>query len=130
TVFTLAMGGPPADWEASFELDAPNYLASSGTASVSWEDPLSASVNAAARPGPKLPQDYAQLMGDEARLIVEAQETDGQVRIETARLSSPVLNAEVEGTYATGTGATDLDISLSAEPELAAPFQGVEFAGL
>src|SRR5690606_14459022 len=71
TVFALEMGGQPDDWDLSFDLAAPNYLEAEGTASASWEGPLSVSAEVTARPGPELPQDYAQLLGDEAKLVVE-----------------------------------------------------------
>ena len=131
TVFALEMGGPPADWGLSFDLSAPNYLEADGTATVSWEGPLVVSADASARPGPKLPRKYAQLLGDEAELVVDAREgEDGTLRIDTARLTSPVLNARVSGSYAVDTDAADLELELVAEPGLAALFEGVEFAGL
>lgn len=131
TVFALEMGGPPGEWAADFDLSAPNYLQADGSATVNWEGPLSVDASVSARPEPALPQEWAQLIGEEATLVVRAAEgEDRTVRIDTARLSSPVLNAQVSGTYSMATGAADLEVDLQAEPELAAPFEGVEFAGL
>ncbi len=131
TVFTLSMNGPPSGWNLQFDLAAPDYLQAGGTATVAYEGPISIKVNASARPGPKLPQDWAQLIGEEATLVVDAEEGQDQtLHINTARLSSPLLNASVDGTYGMDSGAADLDVSLVAEPGLAAPFDGVEFQGL
>ncbi|HLS19935.1 MAG TPA: translocation/assembly module TamB domain-containing protein, partial [Paracoccaceae bacterium] len=88
-------------------------------------------VEASARPGAKLPAEYAQLIGEKAELVVRAAEgTEGIFQIETARFSSPALNARASGTYSTESSAADLDFRLVAEPELAAPFEDIEFAGL
>lgn len=131
TVFALEMTGPKDDWALSFTLDAPDYLNAEGKAAASWEKPISIAVNASARPGEKLPAQYAELIGEKAELVAQAAEdADGLFQIETARLSSPSLNAHASGTYSTESSAADLDFRLVAEPELAAPFEGIEFAGL
>lgn len=131
TVVSLTMSGPDSAWQLALDVDAPNYLDAGGRATVAWEDPLAVSASFFARPGPKLPAEYAQLIGEEATLVVEAAEDqDGTIRIETARIASPVLNAQVSGSYAPDSGAADLRVSLAAEPELAAPFEGIDFDGL
>lgn len=131
TAFSLEMIGPPDDWHLSFDLDAPNYLAAEGAVSAAWAGPLAVNARASATPGAKLRPEIAQVLGDRADLVVEAAEdSDGTIRIETARLSSPALRADVSGTLSPESGAANLDASLVAEPELAAPFEGIEFAGL
>ncbi len=128
---TLNADGTPGDYNLAFNLAMTDYLQAQGTAKLDYEGPIQINADISARPGPKMPPEAAQVLGDEAELVIQAAEGDDQlIEIETARLSSPYLRASATGTYARATGAADLQVDLTAEPELAAPFEGVEFAGL
>ncbi len=131
TALTLNADGTPDAFNIAFNLDMPDYLQSDGTAVLDYAGPISVDADVKARPGAQMPEQIAQVLGEQAELVVKAAEGDDQVlAIETARLSSPYLRANASGEYSRATGAADLQVDLVAEPELAAPFEGVEFAGL
>ncbi len=128
---TLKADGTPADFKTTFDLGLTDFLQAQGTAVIDYSGPLAVDATFTAQPGPKMPQDYAQLLGDQAELVVKAHEgPDQTVQIETARVTSPYLKATVSGSYARDTGVVDAQVDLTAEPGLAAPFEGVDFAGL
>ena len=131
TALTLTTDGTPDALNLAFDLDMPDYVEADGTATLAYAGPLSVDADFKARPGPLMPEQLAQVLGDEAELVVKAAEGDDQVlEIDEARISSPYLRATASGDYSRANGAADLQVELVAEPELAAPFEGVEFAGL
>ena len=56
---TLTAEGPPTDWRTAFALDLAETIAADGTATISYQGPISVAAEFSARPGPQLPEDVA-----------------------------------------------------------------------
>ncbi len=129
---TLNADGTPGDYKLAFDLAMTDYLQAQGTANLDYEGPIQISADISAQPGAE-DAAGATRRSSASRPSWSSRPPRARTRliqIETARLSSPYLRASASGTYSRATGAADLQVDLTAEPELAAPFEGVEFAGL
>ncbi|HLS18221.1 MAG TPA: hypothetical protein VK090_00300, partial [Paracoccaceae bacterium] len=128
---SLNADGTPDAFETKFDLALTDFLQADGTATLDYAGPLGVDADFNIRPGAKMPEEYAQVLGEKAELVIRAQEgPDETVKIETARIDSPYLKAKAEGTWSRATGAIDAEVDLVADPELAAPIEGVAFSGL
>ena len=131
TNLSLKADGPPTDWQARFDLALADMLFADGTAAISYEGPIKVDAAFAARPGPKLSADIANLLGAEAEIVAKATEgSDGTILIEEGRISSPDLKMTASGTFNRISTAADLAVDLTAGARLAEPFDGVEFGGM
>ena len=127
----LRADGPPTDWRMTFDLSVTDMVASNGVAAISYEGPIRVDVDLSVRPGPRLSPEIAGLMGDEARLIAQAQEDqNGVIRIARGELISPHVDLVARGTYSRQTGGVDLDLNVRAEGPVADPIEGVAFQEL
>jgi len=122
--------GPPTDWRMTFALALADLITAEGRATIAYEGPVEVDAAFSARPGPKLPEQVAAVMGPEAELVAKASEgPDGRIDIAEGRLTSPHATLAASGWINRLTGQMDLAATLDARPGLAAPFDGVAFQG-
>lgn len=120
--------GPPEDWKLAFEAGVERVFEAEGRATLAYADRVSVEADFAVVPGPAMSDTTRTILGNRATLIAQVAELeDGRFEVISGALSSPALTLNASGAFAAGAGESDLKVSLTALPPLAALAEGVEF---